>query len=228
MTHKSQVVLKSKNNDLPKIIGYFDKNLNCVFSAIVRKTNTTIKHMVVYPEADTKSDVLSRVEMNFCGYGIQPVIVEDMVSDIYTKAKPNLSKTNRHWAIGWFKADYMRWLTLTHHGKVEVEKILGSVGDKKKSFSSPTTSFITSVSLSKLLAAHVCYAHAIDTEDGEASRTASDLLDMYIDELGLVKRHGNSFRAKVINLMDPFVILDAVHRDKTLDPTIGVDTFIKL
>ena len=221
---------------LPKIIGYFDEKLNCLYSAIETQDSTLIKQMVVSKDPEFTKQKMVRVEMSFTGYALEPVTVTDTHYSGYTKIRSLGNVRSKdyhgkaHWALGWFKADYTRWLTLSHHDKKETKRILGERPasiPSDKMYNRPTTGFIAAITLSELLAAHVCYAHCADC-DGEDDNvlTLGELLDLYIKEFNLKERHSNNLRSITAKIISGLNVNGIKLKNKDPNFTIGVDTFI--
>lgn len=203
----------------PTIVGYFD-DLNLVYSAIVRGNSTLVKHMVTPPSPKK----LLRVEMKFTGYSFYPVRLLDPFYNEFIKVSHSDAKQPPHWAVNWFLFDYKRWLIVNQHSRKEVIKILGT-GCKKEQYNRPTTKFIATVTLSRLLAAHVCFAHCIDVCEDKISNV-EDLLDLYVNHFNLTDKHGKLFRHSVLKIIKTFDLDEIKERYKDPHFTIGVDTFI--
>ena len=212
----------------PKIIGYFDLNLNCVYSAIVRGDETLVKHMVLSTDPDFLNQPMSRVEMSFAGYNIQPVVVKDQSYQSFEKRSSDAHPKAVHWAINWFKCDYLRWLTLSHHDKKQVAGILGNGMrlNGKKPNTQPTTSIIHRVGIIELIAAHVANAYCIDQDDGDTQYSHQELLELYLAKNALLDRHGAGIRGKVLKLLNGFDLEGAIQEIKRSGAITGVDSFI--
>ena len=223
----SRVPLKRVN--WPTIIGYFDLNLNCLYSAIERTNGSLIKHMVTSKDPEFYNQPMVRVEMSYAGYTIQPVVVKDQGYQSFEKRSSNTHPKAVHWAINWFKADYQRWLTLSHHDKRDIAKVLGSEtksNSKEKIYTNPTTSFISRVGIIELIAGHVANAYCCDMDDGEKDCDVEKMLDMYINQFELTEKHGVAIRHKISKLLDSFNLSGAIKQSKEKGICTGVDLFI--
>ncbi len=212
----------------PAIVGYFDLDLNCLYSAIVDKDKTIIKYMVVSKDPEFFKQRMIRIVMTYTGYVMHPVFVKDPMFTDFEKLSPINQVQLKHWSVGWFKADYMRWSTLKHHDPKEVKKVIKK-GTKPASgmYNRPTTRFISTISLSELVAAHVSYAHCVDCESNDKKFTLSQLLDAYIEETNLRSRHSNNIRNMVAKTISGLNIGRILQKNKDPNFTIGVDTFVK-
>lgn len=218
----------SSKYKIPRIIGYVDLNLNCVYSAIETAEKTLVKHMVISKDPKFFEHALSRVEMSFSGYQIEPVLVTslNLVDDNYVKAPVDKSPVI-YWELGWFKADYLRWLVLGQLEKKSLEKVFG----KNKVFKTrpnPTTQHILTTNISQLLAAHISYAYCCDIYSKDEKHTIGELLDIYINHFDLTSKHGNGLHAKVTKIINGFNIKEILAKDQSPDFVMGVDTFYNL
>ena len=218
-------VCDMSNTLVPRIVGLVDADLNCVYAASIKDGVTTVKHLIIPAEGKIPTGTFSYVEMSSTGYFIKPVTLTDSLVKNFKDVKTKAESKPTHWAINWFRADYTRWLIIQHFNKPDLAKMF--IKDRRKeNYSQPTTNFITTVTISKLLAAHVSYAYSIDCQEGDCVDKIESLLDVYIKEFKLLEKHGKSFRRMVINQFDQFTINDAINSATPRTKTIGVDTFI--
>lgn len=214
-------------NQIPKIIGYFDLEYNCLYSAIDTSEETLIKHMLISKNPKLHEKVSHRVEMTVNGYSIERGIVKDPLYTVYTKDTSRSKSSVKHWSLNWFRADYMRWSTLAKHNKKQARNILAEDLDRKP-LPQPTTKQITRVTLSKLLAGHVCNAYCTDMEAKSEKMSLEELLTMYIEETGIKKKHGNRIHSLTMELIEKINPDSFATKIKEPDFVFGTDTFIKM
>lgn len=213
------------NLNVPRIVGLVDANLKCIYAALIKDGVITVKHLIMPEDCKIPTGTFSYVEMSAKGYSIKPVTLTDSLMKNFKEVKTKTNKPPIHWAINWFRADYTRWLIIQYFNKADLKQI-GFKEKRKESYSQATTNFITTVSVTKLLAAHVSYAYASDRQEGGGFAEIDSLLDVYIKEFKLNEKHGNAFRRNVIQHFDSFMINDAISSATPRTQTIGVDTFI--
>lgn len=210
---------------LSKIVGYVELNLNCVYAAVESEDQLLVKHMVVPKDLTFKERPLIRVEMSYTGFSIEPVIIKDQFYTQFTKT--TLPKSSvKYWELGWFKADYNRWLVLNQLDKKLIQSVLGQTKEFKPG-THPTTKNIVAISISELLAAHISYGHCCDYDAKDEKFTVDELLSLYIEELDLKSKHGHGLHALVLKKIKSFN-LDQF-KTKTHEPNFvfGVDAFYK-